>query len=97
MDGNVSCKVCTHYHHNGDQYLCDAGVFDVRVAGKAVIEITQDECAFEKYHQALAQAKYQTGSGIVKAQGVFGSEINKEMDKRTKAYKEQLNARQTRV
>lgn len=44
MDGNVSCKVCTHYHHQGNHYLCDVGVFDVQVAGMATIAVTQIDC-----------------------------------------------------
>ena len=41
----INCKACTHYHHNNDQHLCDAGVFDVRIFGKAVVEPMQEECA----------------------------------------------------
>lgn len=40
----INCKVCTHYHHQGNQHLCDVGVYEVQIAGKADVVITQQEC-----------------------------------------------------
>lgn len=40
----INCTQCTHYQHNADQHLCDAGIFDIRIFGKAYVTPSQKEC-----------------------------------------------------